>query len=42
MDRDVNAAINILKRAVGEGLADLTPARGLPLGTSLKQEATPL
>jgi putative transposase len=42
MDRDVNAAINILKRAVGEGLADLTPARGLPLGTPLKQEATPL
>ncbi|MFQ6135734.1 MAG: RNA-guided endonuclease InsQ/TnpB family protein [Candidatus Hydrothermarchaeales archaeon] len=42
LDRDVNAAINILKRAVGEGLADLMPVGGLPLGTPLKQEAIPL
>ncbi|MFQ6135629.1 MAG: RNA-guided endonuclease InsQ/TnpB family protein [Candidatus Hydrothermarchaeales archaeon] len=39
MDRDVNSSINILKR-VGQGLPDLMPAVGLPLGTPLKQEAT--
>jgi putative transposase len=40
IDRDVNAAINILKRAVGEGLADLMPAGGPPLGAPMNQEAT--
>ncbi|MBU2559851.1 transposase, partial [archaeon] len=37
IDRDHNAAINILKR-VGRDAPDLMTARGLPLGTPMKQE----
>ncbi|MFQ6135641.1 MAG: RNA-guided endonuclease InsQ/TnpB family protein [Candidatus Hydrothermarchaeales archaeon] len=43
LDRDVNAAVNILLRglkSVGLERPDLMPVGGLPLGTPLKQEAT--
>ena len=39
LDRDHNAAINILKK-VGQGLPDLMPAGGSPLGVPMNQEAT--
>lgn len=40
LDRDHNAALNILKRYVGQELPDLMPVGGFPLGTPMNQEAT--
>ncbi len=41
LDRDHNAAINILKRAVGQGLPELTPVE-ISVGKSMNQETLDL